>query len=57
MFDTDRGFTGRRLRVAIRRAFLKDSRILILDEATSHLDATNERRVRNALNRLSEDRW
>ncbi len=47
---------GQRQRVAIGRAFLKDSRILVLDEATSHLDATNERLVRRALDRLAGDR-
>ena len=47
---------GQRQRVAIARAFLKDAPILILDEATSHLDAINERAVRDALNRLKTDR-
>lgn len=47
---------GQRQRVAIARAFLKDAPILILDEATSHLDAINERTVRNALDRLKTDR-
>ncbi len=47
---------GQRQRVAIGRAFLKDSPVLILDEATSHLDAINERLVRDALDRLSSDR-
>ena len=40
---------GQRQRVAIARAFLKDAPILILDEATSHLDAVNEQAVRRAL--------
>jgi ABC-type multidrug transport system fused ATPase/permease subunit len=47
---------GQRQRVAIARAFLKDAPILILDEATSHLDAVNEAAVRAALDLLSRDR-
>ena len=47
---------GQRQRVAIARAFLKDAPILILDEATSHLDAVNEQAVRDALDRLKTDR-
>lgn len=47
---------GQRQRVAIARAFLKDAPILILDEATSHLDAVNEALVRDALNLLKADR-
>jgi ABC-type multidrug transport system fused ATPase/permease subunit len=47
---------GQRQRVAIARAFLKDAPILILDEATSHLDAVNEQAVRAALHLLSRDR-
>lgn len=47
---------GQRQRVAIARAFLKDAPILILDEATSHLDALNERSVRIALDGLKNDR-
>ena len=47
---------GQRQRVAIARAFLKDAPILILDEATSHLDAVNEALVRKALDRLKADR-
>jgi ABC-type multidrug transport system fused ATPase/permease subunit len=47
---------GQRQRVAIARAFLKDAPVLILDEATSHLDATNEAAVRHALDRLQADR-
>jgi ATP-binding cassette subfamily C protein CydCD len=47
---------GQRQRVAIARAFLKDAPILILDEATSHLDAVNEQAVRHALEELMADR-
>jgi ATP-binding cassette, subfamily B, bacterial len=47
---------GQRQRVAIGRAFLKDAPILVLDEATSHLDAVNEQMVRGALDRLASDR-
>jgi len=47
---------GQRQRVAIARAFLKDAPVLILDEATSHLDAVNEQAVRGALDKLKADR-
>ena len=47
---------GQRQRVAIARAFLKDAPVLILDEATSHLDAVNEQAVRHALDRLQAER-
>ena len=47
---------GQRQRVAIARAFLKNAPVLILDEATSHLDALNERAVRGALARLQAGR-
>jgi ATP-binding cassette subfamily C protein CydCD len=42
--------------VAIARAFLKDAPVLVLDEATSHLDAVSEAAVRQALERLAQDR-
>jgi ATP-binding cassette subfamily C protein CydCD len=47
---------GQRQRVAIARAFLKDAPILILDEATSHLDAVNEQAVRESLSLLARAR-
>ena len=47
---------GQRQRVAIARAFLKDAPILILDEATSHLDAVSEQTVRQALDQLQATR-
>ena len=47
---------GQVQRVAIARAFLKDPAILILDEATSNLDATSEELVLEALERLSRGR-
>ena len=47
---------GQRQRVAIARAFLRDAPVLILDEATSHLDAVNERLVHGALEELMADR-
>jgi len=47
---------GQRQRVAIARAFLKDAPVLILDEATSHLDAVSEQMVRSALEDLMADR-
>ena len=43
---------GQRQRVAVARAVLKNAPILILDEATSHLDAVNEALLRRALTEL-----
>ena len=47
---------GQRQRVAIARAFLKNAPTLVLDEATSHLDAVSEAQVRGALDALMRDR-
>jgi ATP-binding cassette, subfamily B, bacterial len=47
---------GQRQRIAIARAFLKDAPLLILDEATSHLDTVSEQAVRGALDTLMANR-
>jgi ABC-type multidrug transport system fused ATPase/permease subunit len=61
-YDTlvgERGLTlsgGQRQRMAIARALLKDPRILILDDATSSVDATTEAEIKRALRDLMRDR-
>ena len=55
----ERGLTlsgGQRQRVAIAQAFLKDAPVLVLDEATSHLDAISEQAVHRALAELMKNR-
>jgi ABC-type multidrug transport system fused ATPase/permease subunit len=61
-YDTmvgERGLTlsgGQRQRVAIARALVKDPRILILDDATSSVDATTEAQIKGALRGLMQER-
>ena len=47
---------GEKQRVAIARVILEDPRILILDEATSHLDARTEALLQEALDRVMQER-
>jgi subfamily B ATP-binding cassette protein MsbA len=61
-FDTmvgERGVTlsqGQRQRIAIARAIIRDTPILIMDEPTSGLDAVSEKLVVDALDRLMKNR-
>jgi ABC-type multidrug transport system fused ATPase/permease subunit len=61
-YDTQVGERGGRLsggerqRIAVARAFLKDARILILDEPTSAIDSKTEGVILDALERLMEGR-
>jgi len=61
-YDTvvgERGYRlsgGERQRIAIARVILKDPRVLVLDEATSHLDSLSEALIQEALQRVMQDR-
>lgn len=47
---------GEKQRIAIARVILKNPRILVLDEATSHLDSQSEALIQDALSRIMEGR-
>jgi ATP-binding cassette subfamily B protein len=61
-YDTrvgERGLTvsgGQRQRLAIARTIIKDPRVLVLDDATSSVDATTEAEIKSALRELMRDR-
>jgi ATP-binding cassette, subfamily B, bacterial MsbA len=52
----DRLSGGQRQRIAIARAFLKDPRVFLLDEATASLDAESEAMVQKSFAELMRDR-
>ncbi len=47
---------GEKQRIALARVILKDPRILVLDEATSHLDSESEALIQEALTRVMRGR-
>ena len=46
---------GERQRIMLARAFLKDSDIIILDEATNSVDLESEEEINKALNHITKD--
>ena len=47
---------GERQRISIARAFLKDSPIILMDEATASLDVDNESAIQESISKLIEDK-
>ena len=55
--EAGRGLSGGQIqRIALARAFLKDARLVLMDEPTAHLDTATEARVQAALDRLAAGR-
>lgn len=61
-FDTEIGENGKKLsggerqRISIARAILKDSPIIVMDEATASLDTENESKIQQALSNLIKNK-